>query len=785
MGARKTPPVGNPTGIARPDAGGWAGISARLRRHISPLHDALERGLGKNTVWAVVFVVLLTPILSQKECGLSVPTYEVGEVASGNIQAPHDIDLVDEKATLGRREEEKQRVRPVYDFVVGLHGEEEKRILEVFEKGREAVGSSASSGAEPGEDAVARVKSAVELQVADEVVRALLLRGFSTEAQEAGLAAFSSVTQGKIVATKEGLPAGGSVAVREVRPGLMFESTFNRLEQIRDLEEARTLLGRRIGVELPEWSEKERRALTTLLGRFVLPNFTYNASETERRRDKAVASVPQVFTRIARGRVIVRDGEVFTQEALDLLSRIRSESQRAVDWKALAGNAMVLSLLALFTFRYVSAHQRLFRRVKNLYTMALLVGVFMTVGTWVGAFVADSVADQFFVAPFNEPSAYYWALPISSGAMLMTLLANGRVATVCSAMIAVLFGMALGWDAKAILFALLSSFAAIYGISKYQQRTSVIRSGLFVGLVNVAIVFALHSIEDNLTPASNVLLAMAAAGAGGILAALIASFSLPILEWLFNALTDIRLLELSNLDNPLLRRLSMEAPGTYSHSVIVGTLAEQAAEKVIGAHALFCRVAPYYHDIGKIAKPGYFVENMQDGLNRHDRLSPRMSSLIIASHVKEGLRLAEEFNLPRRVRDVIPQHHGTRLITFFYRKAKKKEDPDVREIHESDYRYPGPKPQTKEAAIIMMADAVEAAARSVEEPTPAKFEEVIRTISNAIILDNQLDECDLTFSDLAKIGESFLKTLTAVHHHRIAYPGYEFDRARPRAVEAE
>jgi hypothetical protein len=165
-----------------------------------------------------------------------------------------------------------------------------------------------------------------------------------------------------------------------------------------------------------------------------------------------------------------------------------------------------------------------------------------------------------------------------------------------------------------------------------------------------------------------------------------------------------------------------------------------------------------------------------------------MSSLIIANHVKEGLRLAEEYNLPRQIREIIPQHHGTRLITFFYRKAKREEDPDIPEIHESDYRYPGPKPQGKEAAIFMMADSVEAAARAVEDPTPARFEEVIGTVTNAIILDHQLDECDLAFSDLSRIRASFLRTLTAVHHHRIRYPGFEFDRSRPRgprAVEAE
>jgi putative nucleotidyltransferase with HDIG domain len=220
--------------------------------------------------------------------------------------------------------------------------------------------------------------------------------------------------------------------------------------------------------------------------------------------------------------------------------------------------------------------------------------------------------------------------------------------------------------------------------------------------------------------------------------------------------------------------LAVRAPGSYNHSLVVATLAEEAA-KAIRANSLLCRVAAFYHDIGKIKKPDYFVENMR-GSNPHDRLSPSMSALIIASHVKDGIQLAREAGLPQQIIDMIPQHHGTRLMTFFYDRALKTADPSLGPVKEEDFRYPGPKPQTKEAAIFMLADGVEAASRTLDQPTPQRLREVIERITNAIVLDSQLDDCDMTFTDLHRIKEAFLRTLVSFHHQRVDYPGFEFGR---------
>jgi putative nucleotidyltransferase with HDIG domain len=257
---------------------------------------------------------------------------------------------------------------------------------------------------------------------------------------------------------------------------------------------------------------------------------------------------------------------------------------------------------------------------------------------------------------------------------------------------------------------------------------------------------------------------------------MVVSFLLPILENLFGITTDIKLLELSDQNLPMLKRLSLEAPGTYQHSLSVANLAEAGAEAV-GANSLLLRVSAYYHDIGKLLKPDYFVEN-QRGHNPHDSIAPSMSALVIQNHIKGGLEMAANARLPLPVRQAIATHHGTKQIRYFYNKAKEAADPSMGEVRESDYRYPGPKPHTKELGVLLLADAVEAAARTLESPSPPKIQAMINRIFDDALEDGQLDDCDLTFSELDKIASAFLWVLTNMYHHRIDYPGFDFNRRR-------
>jgi hypothetical protein len=329
-------------------------------------------------------------------------------------------------------------------------------------------------------------------------------------------------------------------------------------------------------------------------------------------------------------------------------------------------------------------------------------------------------------------------------------------------------------DIQISVYSLVGCLLATYVLRHYRERSALIQAGIAIGLVNIIIGTALQLYNGGFAWET---FAVRSGGAflGGLFVTPLAAMLLPILERTFGVTTDIRLLELSNLNSTILRRLAVEAPGTYHHSIIVATLAEAASE-AIGANSLLVRVGAYYHDIGKMRKPDYYVENQIYMANKHEGLSPTMSSLILASHVKDGLVMAEEIGLPQAVKDLIPQHHGTKLMTFFFQKAKREQDEKQVEINEEDFRYPGPKPQTQEAAILMLADQVEAAARTLHDPNPRQIRGLIRRLIQSSIEDRQFDECDITTRDLDQITRAFERVISGMYHHRVEYPGFDFNK---------
>src|SRR5436190_18219774 len=368
----------------------------------------------------------------------------------------------------------------------------------------------------------------------------------------------------------------------------------------------------------------------------------------------------------------------------------------------------------------------------------------------------------------------------------------------------ILFGKV---DAPLLVCGLISGFTAVYLTLQVRQRSRLIRAGFGVGLAIwlLSLTFGIIGPLDLLSPGVNdwrmIGIQSALAIGNGILTATIVGGILPLFENLFQITTDISWLEASDLNHPLLRRMTIEAPGTYHHSLVVANLAEAAAE-AIGANATLCRVCSYFHDVGKLVKPEYFTENMNFERNPHDDLAPTMSALIIIAHVKEGVDLALKHGLNRQVVDVIQQHHGTSLVYYFYKRAlqqledakaggkiMKMREEDIPEVSEENFRYGGPKPQTRESAIISLADMVESASRSLEKPTPAKIEQLVNDLIDQRLADHQLDECDLTLRDLRKIAERFRFTLMNMLHTRISYPKEgksteRSDEARPDVMAA-
>jgi len=387
----------------------------------------------------------------------------------------------------------------------------------------------------------------------------------------------------------------------------------------------------------------------------------------------------------------------------------------------------------------------------------------------VGFTFGDSVAGRMTTAPFNEPMLWNFAIPFAAAALLVVMLVDTQLAFLTGIVTALFAGMMAPTGIQTSVYALISCAAAVYGIGRYRERQSVTLAGLFVGVVNAVMALALLAYAEQPFTLNTILLATACGFAGGLLTAIFAAGGLPVNESIFGILTDVKLLELSNADLPVLGQLALRAPGTNQHSHAVGQLAEDAC-RAVGANPLLARIGALYHDIGKVAAPEYFVENQQ-GVNPHDHMRPTQSARIIISHVTYGQKLAKEINLPKKIADFIPQHHGTRTLHFFLRKAQSQAK-NGETVDEKDFRYPGPKPQFKEAAIMMLADSCEAAARSLERPDPENIRAIVVKIADAIITDGQLDECDLTLKELTTIREAIIGALTAIYHARIDYPGF-------------
>ncbi|GMA56136.1 hypothetical protein GCM10025858_06390 [Alicyclobacillus sacchari] len=363
--------------------------------------------------------------------------------------------------------------------------------------------------------------------------------------------------------------------------------------------------------------------------------------------------------------------------------------------------------------------------------------------------------------------------------MLITVMMDSSLAVVASFYFSFLLGAALNFNYDFVFYGFVGSLVGAYSVARVTSRGTFMRAGFFVSLMNIGSVLALYLLQANRsTDLHSLSLHVGLAALNGIFAAILAMGILPFFESAFGLLTPIRLLELSNPNHPLLRKVLLEAPGTYHHSLIVGNLAEAAAE-LVGADPLLCRVGAYYHDVGKTKRPMFFVENQMTKDNPHEKVAPSLSHLIITSHVSDGLEMLKQAGLPKPIQDICATHHGTTILWYFYNKAKEQDKNGTVKV--DDFRYPGPKPKTRECAIIMICDAVEAAVRSMARPTPNRVEGVIRKIIRDRLQDGQLDECDLTLQDLDAMVGAFMKTLKGIYHSRIEYP--DIDKLRKEVAK--
>ena len=746
--------------------------SSRRRRRAR-----FERYLGIDHLWSVLAGLCLIALLTT-HLGSRGFNYAVGDIVTDDIVAPAELRVEDPEATQRRRDEAVANVDNIYDFDPFAWRASLGSLNTLFAWGRErlatvAQGNAAVPWSELDEETRGELgetgTSVAGLMLPEEFLPRLWDEGFTAETELAAEAVLRSLFRRTLIGTTEVLSLGGSrtMTLRDI--DTQEETRVDDLSAFLDLESARARI-RRAVIETTKIPQPARDSVVDHLAALLRPNVTYNSNETQERRFDAIAGVDQVFYLLKRGRTILRAGDPVTERSLPELRAIEEQWSDGGTQTRVAGVALLVALVVMSLWRFVQHHRRRWRfhKVRRLYQLILLVLVGSVLLFRLMLFVGTAVSNAFAAPPLSVAEVYPFAIPFAMGALLVMLLSDSYVAWVYAALQTVLVGVMTG-DVGVAAFSMLSSFAAVYAMSRFAQRTEMLHTGVTIGAVNVVAVLALGLYADPVPPWTELLFQMSLAMFGGIQVALLASALLPALEQLFNTLTDVKLLELSNMNLPLLKQLSMTAPGTYQHSIVIGNLVEKAAE-AIGANPLFARVAAYYHDIGKMRQPQYFVENQKAGRNLHDKLSPHMSALILVRHVKDGIDYAEEERLPQPLIDAIPQHHGTRLMKYFYERAKTQADPETGEVKEDEFRYPGPKPQTKETALVMLADGVEAMSRLIDDPTPRRLRNMIMKNIRDVLDDGQLDECDITLGDLAQIREAFQQVLSAMHHHRIEYP---------------
>ncbi|UCD86369.1 MAG: HDIG domain-containing protein, partial [Desulfobacterales bacterium] len=573
-----------------------------------------------------------------------------------------------------------------------------------------------------------------------------------------------TVLQNGIVANKQLLLQERDKGVVVRRLSSREELSVTNLPKFYSLDEAQIAIANTGREVIKDVGYSLRNLIIDMAQRLTQPNLTLNKRETEERKKKVVAEVKAVLTQVKQGEMLLREGEKVTENDILKLQALEFETRR--EQLFTSGVGFVLLFMMFFVILF-EANLKIYGSPtvnnRDLLFLSLMLIILFFLGE-VSASLATGIAGSILYS--IEASSLFYAIPVATGAMTVCLFMGLRIATPFS--IAMAFVVAFLFENRfdMFLFFLLSNIVGTYWVRTCKERGTLIKAGLKVGLVNVLVVTALHMFKGS---GLNLKLVWdwTFGFVGGVSSGILATGFAPVVEMMFGYSTDIKLLELANLDRPILRKLMLEAPGTYHHSVVVGSLVEAAAAAV-GANPLLAKASGYYHDIGKIKKPLYFIENQVGSENKHDKLAPSMSSLILIAHVKDGVEIARNHKLGRAIIDIIQQHHGTTLITYFYEKAKQLKGEDT--VKMEHFRYPGPKPQTKEAGLVLLADAVEAASRSLENPTPARIKGLVQRIINKMFLDEQLDECELTLRDLHEIARSFNKILTGIHHHRIEYP---------------
>lgn len=725
--------------------------------------------------WVIVIVMsfILTLIVSPR-IHLISPSYELGSIATKDIKADRDFLVEDRASTEQKKLEAAKLAKPIYDYDRNMPASIGMTLAKAF-LGMDDMYSrlnglniSDNDRMQIIEEARQNFEATAGLSLSDREFETLYQYKFPIDLCNKNVKLLYSVYSEGPISNKEVISLNKDVGIiiRDIKT--QNEEEMTDLSPILPLDDVDNFISRHSAYILADENMKIRNVSASLVKKLLKPNLTFAKNATEKRKQLIIDSVKTVFYKVQKNEMIVREGEKISSSHLDKIAALYSghDGKKFLNISIFLGMFLTIMIFSVILYHMLKTFIQ--SRNKNINVDILMLGIaviMQIILVRVSIFICESINHAF---PLIPVSACLYAIPFVSGTMLVVVLINRNVGFVFSIFSS--FLIAFMFEAKAALFvySLLGCIVAAFRITECRQRSAFFRTGVFVGIVNTAVIICLSLLSGTLI-AIDTLFNLVLGFMGGVLSAAVISSILPLFESLFRYTTDIKLLELANMNQPIFQEMIMVAPGTYHHSVVVASMVEAAAES-INANSLLAKVSAYYHDIGKMKKSLYFIENQKGPENKLDKLSPKMSSLVIISHVKEGIELAKGYKLGGEITDIIKQHHGTRLVGYFYEKAQKDKDQSVRSIPEGEFRYPGPKPQTKEAGLVLLGDVIEASTRALKNPTPSRIKNLVEDRINQVLLEGQLDDSDLTFSDLGKIAESFTRILNGIFHKRIDYP---------------
>ncbi|WP_415349025.1 HD family phosphohydrolase [Clostridium perfringens] len=660
----------------------------------------------KIILYIITFIVLYCTLMT----GIITRKYDlkVGDIPKSDIKAHREI--IDESATEARKKEAEEKVDKQYSLRTDVQKQSEEKIKGFFSSVEKVLAQDKP------EEEKAKLIPRAPFKI--------------TDAQANKIASMNEQSTKK----------SESVCIDGLNKA--YEAPIEDGNE-QDLKEAKKEYTDFISSSDLSDSEK---AIALNFVNVVEPNFFYDKEKTDELIKETLKQVPPVM--IKKNQIVVSEGEPVTAHQLELLGTLGLLSDSASALYIYIALGVLVIIVMYLQYGYIHKYYPAINKEFSKIVMISILNVFPVI----------------LARLFGMMSNYI--IPLACMPMLITLLLNYKISLVFSMLNVILIGGAVGFNPNIIILAILNVVLGGTLLRKMQQRNDILYSSITVAVLSSILTFSVGTLTTN--NFMEILADSTFAAAGAILSGILTIGVLPFFESTFDIVTNAKLLELSNPNNPLLKKLLMEAPGTYHHSILVANLAELAAEQV-GGNPLLARIGAYYHDVGKTKRPYFFRENQFGKKNPHDRLKPEVSSKIIISHVKDGSELAKEYNLPKTIHDFIVTHHGETLVKYFYLTVKNNsENPE--EVKEEDFKYPGPKPMSKEQGIVMLADSTEAAVRSINEPTEEKIEKMVNNIIDDKLASGQLDNCDLTLRDISKIKKCFLKALNGIHHERIEYP---------------